>query len=669
MNAGLQIFRATRAGKYYESWAAYLRDRDDTEHARSLDGAIRSTNREDRHLSDDPLDPDVLPGKKVLMRDLAVRARVTPWPTFVLGTGCLSASASTRDNGRAVVSKLTAAVESVAGRQGFAKLVMRFLDNLSRNRCDQPLASAGLGLATGARRSKAEWEFIAQAGLAAMLLTQLYGEALIYSNQVVSDPHREEVAVPPETDEEWQLHDTLVLPLLEELDRLADAVDRLPGEAATERSARASLRSLARTIAVSIRDDRRVSRPHTELLTAFTWFFLTENTYLYPDWSDLLLFGAFVDLDEGAPPPAWDNSQLKPRMPVSETSPFSGWLRSRLLTITTDSWQSRANRGTASPRTELYDAVAAILWQQAENFHGIRQPGSGSARHITPIPSCFVTTLDLELEMAMWARAVESGTRQPFIVVLPYFRTLRTTSVTLGWVWREIVPDPDLDPVEVLTAEDPTVWRYLEQDPPPTLSNKPEHQGRTPVIVRLAGSPLMKVAMDGVDGIQQALLLDEYTALRQTVLDLSAAARANVDGDAPIGTGEQKVVTPGLPAALMRSVLSTRNAYMPRYWMFLGAQLSDTGVRLRLLANQITGAAQNSGQGAVPLGVAINRRSRPADRDVFHWYGLDVVSDDVLHSQTQSLSAELRDLHTRLGRDFAEIAQELAAARAEGKIW
>ena len=662
MNA--QTFRGVRVGRYFDSWIEYLESRD-AEAAKSLDGAIRWTNRRERHLSDDVGLDHVLAG--VPMRDVIIPARIKPWPTFVLGTGCLSASASARGKAR-VVERIAAGITAATDDEGLQSFTRRFLDNLARNRSDQPLSSAGLGLATGAQRSLDDWTFIAQTAFAAMLLTRLYGEVLVYSNQVVSDAHREEVEIPEPNAKGWLHHDSLVVPLLGALDVLIES-------RASAGSARMSLRSLAGSVASAVRNDRRVHRPHVELLTAFTWFILTEDTYVYPDWSDLLLFGAFVDVDENAPAPSWDNSQLKPRTPIAADGPVAGWLTSRLWTITQDSWRSRSGRrgasgsargrrpprGSSSPRAELYDAVAAILGQQADNYHGIRETGAGAGRYVPPLPSCFVTTLDLELEMAMWQRSLESDTPRPFIVILPVVQAAKSTSVSLGWVWREILPDPNDNPLHVLRGGAPGAWRLLDRELPPTLKNDPEHEGRTPLIVRLAGSPLMNVAVDDVKSLRQALLLDEYTALCQTVLDLTATREPT-----GMGGGDQNIFTAGLPAALTSSKLSQQSAYMPRYWMFLGAQLSDTGVRLRLLANQIMAAHQNSQPGDVPLGVAINRRSRPADRDVFHWYGLDVVRHDVVQSSTHSLAADLRELHVKLEVEFGDVLAKLGQARREG---
>ncbi len=694
MSDTYETFRELQSGEYFDSWPDFLTRRGQ-QNARTLEAAIRKNNTVFRELSNDVEKESVLKG--AFLRGLVVPARSTPWPTFVLGSGCLTASASAKDSAR-VVARFTAAVRAATDVEGHQGFTIDFLNNLSRNRSEQPLATAGLGLATGAERSRDDWAFIGKTALAAMLLTRLYGLALAYSAQVVSDASREEVEVPAADAEGWLEDDRVVQPLIRALEVLMES--HVPA-----RSAQRSLQSLAHSVLVAVRDRHRVHRAHVELLTAFTWFILTEDTSVYPDWSDLLLFGAFVDVDtdvdvdENAAPPPWDAAQLKPRTPITADGPVAEWLTTRLLTITKHSWESRGSKDAETARYALYDAVAALLRQQADNYHGVRDAVSGSAVHETPLPTCFVTTFDLELEMAMWQLALKAETPQPFVIILPVVRTeakpapapslgLELTSVSLAWAWREIVPEPGVEPLTVLRDGGPEAWKFLDRELPPTLGEAIDARGRTPVIVRLAGSPLMNVEIANVVSLRQALLLDEYTALSQTVLDLTSAARENLDGDRSPddyhddyddyddydGSGEgarprdRNIYTSGLPTALTSSQLDPETAYMPRYWMFLGAQLSDSGVRLRLLTNQITAARLNNRKidSHAPLGVAINRRSRPADRDVFRWYGLDVVRGNVVESGRHSLTAQLTALHESLEKQFAAVQGVFDQARREG---
>ncbi len=671
MSVSFEAYREVQVGAYFGSWLDYLGARCMNQQKKSLDEALRTVNTRDRQLAEQLRKKDPL--SYLPYGPLVATARGTPWPTFVLGTGCLGASTSTPDGG-AIKSALTAAVAAASDDHDVQRDLERFLDNLTRNRTGQPLESAGLGYANGEERSSEEWAFIARTALAAMLLTELYGEALVHLSQVVSDSHREEIEVPEANHPGWHLHDALVMPLLAALQTLVET------EAGDE-SERASLQSLARSILTAVRDDRRVRRAHVELITAFTWFVLTENTHIYPDWSDLLLFGAFLDSDVAdAGAPAWDNPHLKPKTPIQVDGPVARWLTLRLSTITQSSWKSRLEGESPSARAELFDAVAAILLQQAANYAAVTVAPGGIAAYDPPLPTCFVTTFDLELEMAMWQQALADEEPRPFVVVLPVVRAGQnaksrsdnvTGSVSLGWVWREIVPSRGVDAIEVLRGGDPKEWKLLDRELPPALRDDVAERGSTPIIVRLAGSPLMRVADEVADPtatdnkdapvLSQALLLDEYTALSQTVLDLTSAVQQSHD---------KNLFTAGLPASLTDSHLNPEHAYMPRYWMFLGAQLSDSGIRLRLLASQITAAQANldHGVGDAPLGVAINRRSRPADRDIFHWYGFDVVRHDVVAPGRHSLAAELRDLNGKLAQRFARISAQIDAGAAEWSI-
>lgn len=651
MSGNFERFRGTRQGGYYNSWPEFLQ-----QHARdmprSLNGAIRNINTTNRRLSDNVEDETVLPG--LALRHIIAPARSSPWPTFVLGSGCLSA----RDwpPSKDVTSKQhleDALVRAIADTDLHGPTVA-FVDNLALNRSERPLDSAGLNPA-GEPRTEPHWGFIAETAVAAMLLTRLYGNAIADSTQIVTDSHREQITIPASA----QFRRALVDPLVTVLGALA--TNETEGQ-----PVRASLASLASSILASVNQEKEVQRAHVELLTAFLWFLLTEDTFLYPDWSDLLLFEAFMDEALLLQEPVWRDSQIKPSTTAMGTAgPVASWLTPRLEAITENSWTSRIDADAkTTPRDAFYDSIAALLGQQADNYHSFEEAGEQASIHKPPLPTCFVTTFDLELEMAMWQRSLTYDKPRPFIVILPVVLAVgngggapTNSSVSLRWVWRKVVPTGGDDQLKALRDGGPGVWSLLGETLPGPLTNRPAEWGRTPIIVRLAGSPLMSVTMEGVANLRQALLLDEYTAVSQTVLDLTAAAQNQSDENTADYTN-------GLPPVLTSSNLKPSTAYMPRYWMFLGTQLSDAGVRLRLLSNQITFAQENVKHGVFEnvAGVAINRRSRPADRDVFHWYGLDVVRADVVTSVTEPLKA----LHAELEGVFSHVQDVIRTAAQAG---
>ncbi len=642
MSGNPERFRGTRQGGYYNSWKEFLK-----QHAkdspRTLDGAIRNINTTNRGLSYNPADQTVLNG--LALRHVIGPNRSAPWPTFVLGSGCLSARDWPQSTSATSKQNLVDALARANVDTDFRDWTLTFVDNLAMNRSERPLDSAGL--TPGEQRTESQWGFIADTAVAAMLLTRLYGNAIADSNQIVTDSHREQITIP----ENAQFRRDCVDPLVIMLEALA--TNETEGQ-----PVRASLASLASSIRASVNQDKEVQRAHVELLTAFLWFLLTEDTYLYPDWSDLLLFEAFMEEALLPEESAWRDSQLKPRTTAMGTSgPVASWLTSRLEAITENSWHSRMNpESKATPRDAFYDSIAALLGQQADHYHSFKRAGDQSSLHEPPLPTCFVTTFDLELEMAMWQRSLSYNEPRPFIVILPIVVPVgnaggATTNsvVSLRWVWREVLPISGADRLEALRDGGPGAWSLLDETTPGPLNNAPEDWGRTPVIVRLAGSPLMSVTIEGEANLRQALLLDEYTAVSQTVLDLTGGANGHEYG---------------LPSVLTSSKLSPPTAYMPRYWMFLGTQLSDAGVRLRLLANQITFAQENVLNNVFEnvAGVAINRRSRPTDRDVFHWYGLDVVNADVVTSVTEQLQA----LHAKLEEVFADVKDAIKTAAKAG---
>lgn len=652
MSGNFDEFRGTRQGNYFDSWTNFI-NQYAKDMPKSLGGAIRAINKSDGRLSENLKDESVL--HNVPLRDVIAPNRSAPWPTFVLGSGCLSARDWPSSKGGTSKENLTNALARVQPDSELRGLAVNFVDNLAINRSEQPLDSAGLTPAQGKERTPSDWDYIAETAVAAMLLTRLYGNAIAASIQIVTDSHREQITLPKDA----QFRRALVVPLNAVLDSLANNADR-------DQPVRASLASLASSVSSSVKHDEEVQRAHVELLTAFLWFLLTEDTFLYPDWSDLLLFEAFMDKALLLREPAWRDSQLKPTTTAMGTAgPVASWLTHRLQAITENSWGSRTgSRRKLTPRDEFYDSLAALLGQQADNYHSFEEAGAKSSRHKPPLPTSFVTTFDLELEMAMWQRSLTYDEPRPFIVILPVVMPVdekggmpSNSSVKLRWVWREVVPTSEGDQLEALRHGGPGAWKLLESALPRPLINTPEDWGRTPIIVRLAGSPLMTVTMKGMTNLRQALLLDEYTAVSQTVLDLTAAAQNQSNRN----TAD---FTKGLPPVLTSSNLNPTTAYMPRYWMFLGTQLSDAGVRLRLLSNQITFAQENVMNGVVEnvAGVAINRRSRPTDRDVFHWFGLDVVrADDVVTSTTGPLKA----LHAELEGVFAHVKGTIEAAQEE----
>lgn len=650
MNRDFGTLQSVRVGTYFPGWDDYVRRYTDGDTRRSLRWSLEHINSDLRILrfTDESL-------RDLPMRETIGRARTVPWPTFVLGSGCLGVG-ELQDATLEVSESLRVALAACTDDVWLGQQALQFIDQLAIDRTGQRLESAGLGRRAGALRDAAEWEFVAQVAMAAHLLTRLYGEAIARTAQIVSETHREEVLIGESSGGWIEVHRDLVDPLARALKVLA----KPPG--VRGQIARVSLASLASSIDDAVTKDRKVHRAHVELLTAFAWFFLTEGTNVYPDWSDLLLFEAFVDADVpayAAKAPAWHDSRLKPRQTaIGAVDQVAQWLTDRLGLIAEDSWRARdqgPDRAKPTKRAALYDAVAALLGQQADNYHSYEDLAAGSS-HKPPLPTCFVTTFDLELELAMWQRSLTQAEPSPFIVILPVL--LRAPgphdAVSLRWIWREVVPSRDRDALQNLRESDPSAWTLLSEETlPPPLQNRPEVWGRTPMIVRLAGSPLMSVHLNDADGLRQALLLDEYTALSQTVQDLTSAAQESTGRIA------------GLPEDLTRTDMRTESAYMPRYWMLLGAQLSDPGIKLRLLSSQITAAQANTKAGirSMITGVAINQRSRPADRDVFHWYGFDVVRDDVVQSEGRSLAEDLRELHTELEAVFKRIHAEIDGAR------
>lgn len=618
-------------------------------------------------------------------------AAEVPWMTFVLGSGCLMTGDSTLAEGarmglRARFESDLADVAQLHPGLPLLDSLTEFVELLARDRAgDGNDQSAGLGdfasRHSHIRPDPTPTEYPSRVALAAALATRLYTAGLASGGHVIGPAVREEVRL--DLASWWgasAANEVLppLIDLLETLEMQGKERDGLP------RSQRA-LGKLASLIRSQLQVNHggktptaTVLRRHVELLTAFAWYFLTEGTAVYPGWSDLLLFESFEDFDWFANEA--DNANPRPRL--KDVINQDGWVYDRIVHVTNASWESRGrSSGAPTTREEFYDLVADFLLQQA---HAIRDKVIPTG-YATP-PVCFVSSFDLELEMALWQKT------EPFIVVMPVFLSSErpVLSASPHWVWARI--EPCLEPLatdgegrqscsggmsrwpDAVHSElklpaamvRPAQWMPLKER---TL---PLPWKGLPIVVRLTGSPLMDPPVDSTlrpgtqgDRINHALLLDEYTAIQQMALDFSPDS--------------------GLPSWITHNKATSA----PRFWLLLGTQLADTGIRLRLMAQlmaaKLPSAAdrrRDDGLAATPaaeleteldvqqrLGLLLNERSGTNDRELFLWNDLDVV--DGTHVKRVK---ELKELRYRLEKDFVSIARAKsrtsrpAGAASEGGV-
>lgn len=217
-----------------------------------------------------------------------------------------------------------------------------------------------------------------------------------------------------------------------------------------------------------------------------------------------------------------------------------------------------------------------------------------------PPASAFVTSFDVELEMALWKH-----THRPFAVVMPVHvvdkpKRPADQEAELCWLLAVIEPtsvdgSEDVDSREPLLADvlRPIRWRLLTHHTNKTLLR--DH----PVIVHLSGCPMIDLPnlarvpgedappaneellddlrLAGIDmagrSFAHAVTVDEYLALRQAEAELFWSAVQGTDADHPDRSLYPSLVEDG--------------AHNPRFWMAMGVPIADPAIRHRVVS-QIT---------------------------------------------------------------------------------
>lgn len=432
--------------------------------------------------------------------------------------------------------------------------------------------------------------------------------------------------------------------------QLVKDMENVPGPAVSE-AVVLLLKDIAENLQPSL-GSPQIDFQRVRLLTEVAWHFLTLGRPIYAGWTDMLLF---LTLSQGT-----HGSRRSPRPDFTDLNLLPDLVKQLYGTPSKSSWitDSEGHGDTSildsvERRDSLYLAAADVLWEQAA--------ASGGESFADPLPTAvaFVTSFDIELEMALWAT---SGSR-PYRVVIPVhlLQAAYPRDAELCWLIGEFTPPAERSRTrEGLEAEydamrTPPQWRLLTHD------FDVEELRDTPVVVHLSGCPLFELPADlsaassaelvadlkgaglavdpspGRDAVQHAVTVDEYLAVRQSEVELlwyGADDRVRVRNRA-------------LHSDLINS--TSRN---PRYWMGLGVPVTDAAVRHRLVAqltrerlaaaNEPTSSAGGSleeddelGFGPADTrslpeisGVAINRRIGDVASSMLYWVGFDVVEAD-----------------------------------------
>lgn len=554
------------------------------------------------------------------------RSTIYPWVTFVLGSGCL-ADEKGRSEGAGSDSDVRSAVEALVD-VALAPLqeVQRLRDRFSELRVltiDFVLETAGertpgqvraWASQTSQLRARIDDRFLTEedrqraaraheshrlgmiAALGAALAARLYLDVTVITRTSLAPSQREFVEF--DIDQHPQLA-RIDVSVRQPLREVAKYIGTLVPRGASP--AGSALQGIVKSIA----EQKRIAREQVEVLRSFAWHFLTSGTNIYPGWADILLFqAAESDTESGM---FLDVPMLR-RPGLKDLADFRGseaWLSRRLHEVTRLSWEEQSD-GSDSDRETFYRAVAQTLVVQAEL--NVRSADA-------PLATAFISGFDLELDMALLRglRGAE-GAPDRFAVVVPVYlvRDADTSyDTTLHWVWKFVDAggEPSLDCL-LGPGEWKTVGSGIRQD-----------LAGVPVVVHLSGAPLIdveSVSCLAAGKVRPALLLDENTSLIQVALDLRP-----VDGRLPDALSAD-------PPPPQEGSLQ----FSPRYWMFVGAQLADPSVRLRLLSREIAsqwGKADerpDRKRRRIPIderGVVVNAWSPVAERQLFHWQGFGVV--------------------------------------------
>lgn len=540
-----------------------------------------------------------------------------------------------------------------------------------------PLSAADENRARWMANQKSEqfngWEL--RLIIAAASLTQHYFKGKLETTKSVSRWAQETLTM-SQVYEPYSSRSVAALSALQlELDRLSPK----------ERQDTQQIRAVAETMRDSLMPEARretISLAHLQALTEFAWDRVIRRFSLYswyPDWPEFLVR---LSMDHRSHPIGRGFTRPAPR----NAADAAGIVQEALRETTRKSAEEYPNSridgedSVEGARLSTYAAYADLLFAMADlrrerpstlppsaprSAH-VRDPGD--SRRATPPPaSAFVTTFDVELELALASRHPDRA----FVVAVPVNLVEDLEGVELGstmWIGCAIRPDSDRSILERVTQPPPNAW-FLFDTPPvderrPTLDDmatglvaealrgSAERVGDLPIVIRLAGSPLMRLPAiqndeEGIGPLGQAALIRaqlegkldpdrqgepawadpqhrgepvQTRLVHATLLDEHHAIRLSLPE-----VLEAKGVMP-LPAELT----GAQGKYW-RYWLLLGVEMSDPVIRYRVAAQVLGIGLRGDAEGhqrSRRAGVVFNRRRLNSRAlDMLAWCGFDVVVD------------------------------------------
>lgn len=639
-----------------------------------------------------------------------------PWPTVVLGSGCTTSTAQvnalfeTADRLKTVVSERFE--DKDLEGQAFADVVDKFAVDLICDRLRLPRnrpPGEGSAQPPDEKTSKTAGEvpdWLADLFVVGALLTNFYFEVKAAECAAPRRPDHEDEAV-LEVSEESEKTDKLIgVNVTRSKQILGDLLGsegpiarKLSGQlAGKDKPADEDCEPLRRTIHALIDRLQRgletrdgmisLSLFHVQSLAEFAWFCLTtiavdkDGAPVYPGWTDLLMDLSNYEL-VGHGPRAID--ELLRTMESARDI-----IRSRYRHITNISWEKRHGNH------QFYESVARLLSTEGAHYAPRRENTDRS-----PIPTAFVTSFDVELEIALLrlararaGAASRRADRRSFTVVIPVrlLYELESTRVTQTcWVALKVSPLEHRVADQALANGllDPPEgnWSLLDWNDPPG----------EPFVVHLAGCPLIQLpdltkaaplrkallarydqAFDDLANamvtrtmkpsapdllekrierkkgiirnsltLEHAVVINEHDAMQHNESDLLQGLLSELlSQDDSQGF---EAIRSGLPASM---ATSPPDGDWTRYWLLLGVQIRDSAVRQRVatLVSSIPRSVSTSGDANLGTGLAVNAHITRLEQNLLLWNEFDVIREQ----NVASFSTDLQHLeaHLRLHKSF-----------------
>lgn len=575
-----------------------------------------------------------------------------PWITPILGSGCLSElDADQLRNLESTPALLAAALREseLPGGIDARGLTASFSQSLLEQRV-QELHGATFARAVAPEVNPSEeHQIVAECLLAAAMVRRAWHEAVVIGNELVRP--RDVMILPVDDPRSAEVKVSLLRPALDRLDFVqakiqTEHLSRFHGM-------RQVLAQLVDRLKNQVNDHfPRLTGHDVDGLVEVAWLMMITPHGLYPGWRDLLTsasFGASLQLQEGVAGHALDFGRPRPAMRNARDAATLAASVSALKSASFQSWNDRLSEkkvgGEVPPRLAFYDSVAELL---------ISQLSYGSLGE--PVPTAFVTSMDIELEMSLVRKS------QKFTILMPYHfsygRRSGAQRAMLFWVAATVDPQQGHEGDELDLSKLVVSWR----DAGDSVTRSTD----TIAVVRLVGSPLLPKAdkatpLYTADPFTGEIKKDRRFSLLQR-LKARAASAARPDDEKARGFDREypkQSIFPAvmldeysalhqMSAAVQGSLPSNLTRLDPdwyyRFWLAVGVPFDDVLVRLLVASHIDTSSGRRSA--IEHHGVMVNRKVPKAEADLLAWQGFDAVNsrltsvvDELLHYADHMRSA------------------------------